>query len=156
MSTGITVNGIERLRLKAQARADVLKGSEMRAILNKAGDDLVEAYKNKIQSFNPGSVTDLAESTKKQKMRKVGFVYPILMRTSQMMNSMFVTVRAPRSGGWILALGFKGSQGRATNAQIADAHINGTSRVPKRDFTKIPAAWRDSLFRRIRDAIRKR
>lgn len=35
----------------------------------------------------PGQYTDLAESTKKEKQRKVGFVYPILKRTGALEKS---------------------------------------------------------------------
>lgn len=154
MTVGVTatVSGIQRLNAKMNNRVNFLTGTGMRAVLKDSADDLVVQYKRTIESFTPGDVRDLAESTKKQKMRSVGFVYPILQRTMQMVNSMYASVHPP-GRGWTIAIGFTGSQRGVENATIAKAHIEGTAHLPKRDFTKIPPSWKSTLYRRIRDGL---
>lgn len=150
------VVGLERFARKASNRANFLGADGMEDILDKAGADLVERYKKKIESFTPGSVPDLAESTKKQKARLGVSVYPILKRFGTLMDSMFYKVRRPMGGrGWIVAIGFAGSQNGVANARIAQIHIEGQGRNPIRDFTKIPREWGREVFKSIREGLAK-
>lgn len=155
MKATITTSGIEKLRLRTSRRVNFLGREGIRSVLSASGDEMIAAFKKNIESFTPGTVADLKESTKKQKQAKVGFVYPILKRTMQMMNSMYVRVYAPAGGrGWTVKLGFAGSQGGTLNSTIADAHIRGLGRLPKRDFTNVPRNVVSNIYRRIRAGLR--
>jgi hypothetical protein len=150
-----SVVGLERFATRMTNRANFL-GSGMKPLLREAGDELIETYKERIESFTPGEVPDLKDSTKKQKAKQVGFVYPILVRTRTMIDSMYARVKsAVRGSGWGIAIGFSGSQKGVSNARIAQIHITGEGNMPMRDFTKVPASFSDSIFRRIRDALRR-
>lgn len=156
MKVTITGRGLEKLGAKVTRRANFLGTGGMLNVLHQAADDLLDVYKNQIRAFTPGSVPDLAESTKKSKRRQVGFIYPILIRTQQLLNSMYMRVRKPSGGkGWGIQLGFAGSQNGTANSRIAEIHITGEGNMPERDFTKVPKAWRQDLIRRIRDALRR-
>lgn len=151
-----TVTGITALHATVSRRANFLGSNGMRTILRQKADDLEGEFKKNIMGFTPGPVQDLAASTKKEKQSKVGFIYPILVRTYQFINSMYTRVMAPLSGGgWNIKLGFAGSQNGVTNQRIAEIHIKGEGHMPKRDFTKVPTSWRVDLINRIRDALRR-
>lgn len=156
MKVNVTTTGITSLHATVTLRANFLGSNGMRVLLRQKADDLEGEFKKNIQSFTPGAVPDLKDSTKKEKQRKVGFVYPILVRYGVLINSMFTRVFSPSGGsGWNIKLGFTGSQGGTSNQRIAEIHINGEGHMPKRDFTKVPRTWRTDLINRIRGALRR-
>lgn len=150
-----TTGGLERLAARITMRANFLGSARMRSmVVQPAADDLLKVYRQKIDSFNPGEVPDLAESTKKQKAKQVGFVYPILKRTLDFYNRMRAIITAPSGGsGWRIQIDFPGSKGSITNNRLAEIFIRGEGKQPKRDFTQIPNAWKSRLFTRLRNAL---
>jgi len=67
---------------------------------------------------------DLAEVTKKKKMREVGFVYPILVRTRRLINSFEITSpRITKDYGEISVF---------NSVEYAIYHQEGTSKMPQR------------------------
>lgn len=149
-----TTGGLERLAARVTNRANFLGSARMRSVVQLAGDDLVRVYRQHIDTFNPGDVPDLAESTKKQKAKQVGFVYPILKRTFDFYNRMRAIITAPSGGsGWRIQIDFPGTKGSITNNRLAEIFIRGEGRQPRRDFTQIPNAWKNRLFARLRNAF---
>lgn len=150
----IRTAGQEKLAEKVSKRANFLGTEAMADICRVTAADVVTQFKHTIESFTPGRVPDLAESTKKEKQKAVGFIYPILKRTSELINSMMPFIRTPTGGkGWIIGVKFVGDHGGITNARLAEIHIEGEGNVPARDFTKVPASIKQGLFRRIRSAL---
>lgn len=154
MTVQLTSAGFERLGFKISRVANFLGGDGIKSVLNETGDDLVREFKKNIETFVPGEVVDLADSTKKQKLKKVGFMYPILRRSGKFIDSMRVRV-TKKSNQWGLELFFVGANGKTLNSIIGDAHLNGTGRMPKRDFTKISNEWKDRVWERIRSRLWK-
>ena len=160
MTTSVTVTtgGLERLRAKVNARLNFLGRGGIREVLERNAQDLKQQYRRKVESFVPGEVPDLKDATKKQKMREVGFIYPILRRTGEMLASMAVKVVPPQEGhGWRIQVTFRGTHtGGTRNQVIANAHINGEGRNPVRDFTKVSPQWVGNLMKQIRAGFTRR
>lgn len=151
----VTTAGLDRLTDRITRRANFLGGTAMKALMTDAAKDLAKAYEAKIASFAPGPVQDLKDATKKQKQNQVGFIYPILMRSGYLVSSMRGIAKV-LSNGWTIAVDFPGTHpGGSANNTIAKAHIEGTERLPKRDFTAVPARWRDALLQRLRDRLKE-
>lgn len=153
MTVRVTTSGAERMRTKAQKRLSNLQGGAVNKALNASGRDLIALYRARIESFIPGTVPDLKEQTKKTKQKQVGFVYPILRRTGQLVASMYHRVSMTESVATI-RVGFRGRRAGGTlNSVIAGAHLDGTATLPKRDFTRVTSEWRRSIMARLRKAI---
>lgn len=149
----VTTLGLDRLHARITRRANFLSGIGLKDILRAAGDDLLKEFKKNIATFTPGPVRDLKPATKVQKQRQVGFIYPILHRTGDLIRSMHIRVVAVR--GLTLRLEFWGAHSGGTlNSKIAEVHITGQGVMPVRDFTKIPPSWVAKLKRNIREALR--
>ena len=137
--------GVERLGARYRGKAQFLKEGA-RPIMKKMADNAVEEVRENIESFTPGDVQDLAESTKKSKKRKYGTEYPILKATGEMMDSMYSYVEWAK--GWLISIRFRGQR----NRDIAERHINGDG-VPKRDFMKLSRAFRARVFAALRAGL---
>lgn len=137
--------GTERLAARYRGKAQFLKEGA-RPIMKAMGDKAVEEIKANIESFTPGEVQDLAESTKKSKKAKYGTEYPILRATGEMMNSMYSYVEWAK--GWLISIRFRG----ARNREIALRHIHGDG-VPPRDFMKLSRAFRARVFAALRAGL---
>jgi hypothetical protein len=136
----MSVAGAQRLRAKMSNRVNFLGGDGVRKVLKTEGKALLAAFRQHANNLSPGDVPDLSESYKPQKRRAVGFIYPILRRTGEMLGSMYTNVI--RDNGWVIRVGFAGQHaGGGSNADIARAHIEGRGRLPKRDFTKLPPGF---------------
>lgn len=157
MKVSVTTSGLERLEEKITRRANFIGTNGVRDILRQSAKELEEHYKETIKSFTPGTVQDLKESTKKQKMRKHGRIYPILVGFGDLINSIKALVFKPvRGSGWGIRLMFQGANRQGVmNARVAEAHIEGQGNLPKRDFTKVPGWWRQKVLSRISQALRR-
>ncbi len=144
METG----GAQRVRGKLEKALNFLGGTKTRAIMRESGDEAIEIFKKQIESFKPGRVKDLSEGYKAQKLRSAGFVYPILVRTGEMVDSMFTRV-SKDDRGWLIQLRFKG----ARNQRIAERHIKGDGKLPRRDFTLLPPDFHYRVLKRLREAL---
>lgn len=117
--------GLETIEQRIRQRQAFLREG-VRPILEQCADEMVAEMEGNIESFTPGRVKDLAPSTKKQKQRDVGSVYPILLKTGQMVSSMYSQVVRVASV-WRIRLGFSGQHsGGISNAALAQIHIKGT------------------------------
>ena len=154
----ITTAGLDKLGARMNNAANFLGRNGVRNVLRDAGALWVRAAKATIDSFAPGSVADLAASTKIQKQAEVGFIYPILRRTSEMYNSMGVTVLAPAGGnGWQIRLDMRGMRREGiSNKTLAMLHATGSGNLPARDFFKRPAGFSRIIFDAVRSALRIR
>lgn len=141
------------MRAKTAGKIRSLQGRRVSDALNASGRDLIALYRSRITTFNPGPVQDLTERTKRQKQREVGFVYPILYRTGQLMASMYHKLVWDAATATI-RIGFSGHNGGTPNAVIAKAHLDGTATLPARDFTRVTQQWRRALMQRLKEAVR--
>lgn len=147
MKVRITTAGLEAISAKVSRAANFLSGSGMRAVLQQHGKMLVQEFRENIATFTPGPVPDIKPATKLQKQRGGFSVYPILVRTGDMVNSLYSNVIKKGRTSWRIALGFKGyNRSGSRNADVALAHLRGGPHLPQRDFTTITDKWRDSLF----------
>ena len=136
----VTTVGLERLEAKVTRRVNFLGGPGMRAVFQEAARELLIEYKTQVETFTPGPVRDLKPATKVRKQREVGFIYPILRRTGDMLQSMVAKVHY--TSAWAIRVTFPGVNRKGTRNQVvAKAHIEGTARLPVRDFTKVSRAW---------------
>lgn len=146
----ITGGGLKRLHTKLENQINFLGSGAVRSVLKEAADDLVSGIKDNIDSFTPGAVADLAPSTKKQKMRKFGRIYPVLKATGEMMESMYSYVRKKGVAGWAIGIRFKGIR----NKEVAQHHIDGGPNLPRRDFMKLPRGFSAGIIAQIRAGLR--
>lgn len=154
MSIRVTVTSAAatRLKMRLTRAANFLGGQGVQRIMDEAAKDLVSAYQKQLLSFTPGAVPDLSDGYKEVKQKKHGLIYPILYATGGLFESMRMRA-ALKDAGWVFKLSFIGSNGGTPYDTIGNAHIEGTSRLPKRDFTKIPATWRKSLMATMRREV---
>lgn len=156
MNVTIQTVGLKRLAAKVDKRIYILSSTAMRQVLQEAGVDLVREFQSNIDAMTPGKVPDLKESTKKRKMKEVGFIYPILKRSGSMYDNMETKVVNSRTHGWTIQLRFAGQDPKGgVNRVKAEAHVAGRGHLPIRDFTTISRRWKTSLFQRIRDRMRR-
>lgn len=158
MKVTITTTGIRSLKRKVDKRIEFIRGPALRQLVLEMGADVIEAYNRKVMTFTPGRVRDLRPATKEQKQREVGYIYPILRRTGQMMNSIYTRVKARswRDPRYVIRLGFKGRHsGGIENSELARIHTLGLGNNPKRDFTALPKALTRRWTARILAALRK-
>lgn len=152
----INTVGLKRLEARVTRAANFLGSVGLAKELKDAGRELIEDIKQTVKGFTPGNVPDLKPATKIQKQKQVGFVYPILERTRELMRSMYVTVRPANGFKFGFRVSFRGTHaGGSRNEVIARAHTEGTSRLPKRDFLKPTDKWRQALLARISKALKR-
>lgn len=155
MKVTVRTAGLDRLIAKAKRKLDFLSSDGAREVMRKSGAELVTQFQRTINTFTPGPVKDLAPKTKVQKMRQVGRLYPILVRSGDLFRSM--VPRVTRKGTqWSITVMYKGRKPNITNARLAQIHITGEGRNPPRDFTSIPKNWRVNLFQRLRRELQRR
>lgn len=142
------------MRAKTEGKLRSLRGQRVHNAVNASGRDLIALYRSRVSTFNPGPVPDITEKTKRAKQRLVGFVYPILYRTGQLMASMYHKVSWDGATA-TLRIGFAGNNGGTPNATIAKAHLDGTATLPARDFTRVTQQWRRALMQRLKEAVRE-
>lgn len=151
----VTSQGIERLSAKISRAVNFLGAAGIRSVLRSAADDLEVEFRKRIDSFTPGDVPDLAESTKKQKAAR-GSIYPILRRTDRMYDALTCKVYYV-NGEWSIRLSFPGSSEKGIAlSQIAQYHLDGTTKMPARNFTKISDHWKRNLIGQIRSQLFRR
>lgn len=158
MKIHVDTGGGERLRAKINRRINFLGRGGIREVLEENAEELIKLYRRKVESWVPGEVPDLKEATKKEKRRQVGFVYPILKRTGELLDSATAKVLPPAGGrGWRIAVTFPGRHaGGVLNEVIAMAHINGEGNNPVRDFTKVSPQWVGNLLKQVRAGFTRR
>ncbi len=154
MKVNITVTGLHKLKAKVSRGAHFLGEDGLRSVLQEEGKGLVDTFRQTINTFTPGPVRDLKQATKEQKAREGWSVYPILVRSGDMVRSMKSLVRHGKRGGWTIAITFKGVDRYGERNDVkARAHLEGTAHLPVRDFTTIPRAWSKNLFSQIRKKL---
>lgn len=147
MRVHVTTAGLDTLTQNVSRAANFLGGAGIRRVLQEHGKLLVQEYRQNIATFTPGPVRDITQQTKKDKARKGYAVYPILVRTGDMVNSIYSEVVAAGRTGWTIRLRFRGvNRSGSRNADVALAHIQGNAHLPARDFTFVSDAWRDNLM----------
>lgn len=142
-------DGLEKLHHRFRQKAAALV--DTKPILQKAAPQLIRILKRNIEDFRPGSVPDLKEATKKRKQKQVGFIYPILKRFGDMMDSMAAVVTKASIGVEFRGVNREGVR----NSRVARVHLRGEGRNPKRDFFKIPKTFRDSIIDAVRAKFRR-
>lgn len=151
----IDTGGLVRLQTRMTNRANFLGSERMRSILRDAGDELHELLVDRIESSPNDLIRDLSPRYAEQKERAVGFAHPVLVRTGQLVSSITVRVFQTASG-WHLRLMFVGQhEGGLSNARLAQIHMRGEGRVPKRDFGELPKGWEERWVQRIASELLK-
>lgn len=153
----VDLKAMRTFREKVTQRVNFLGSNRMRSVMKRAGDDYIREVERYISTLAPGNVPDLAEKTKKQKVKQVGFMYPILYRTGQFIASFRSMVYSPTKGQpWQIKLTYKGVHDNGIRmSRLAEIHGRGLGRMPKRDFTNIPTARRRRWFQKWMDVLRK-
>lgn len=152
----VTTTGMRNLSVKVTKRIEALRGHKLRTTVQSMAADVIRQFNVTVDSFTPGNVPDLSPRYKLAKAQRFGTAYPILKATGQMMASLFSTVRVrSRGASYQIWIGLRGSRGRITNAQLAEYHVNGTGRMPARDFMTLPPAFKRRWSSRILAALRK-
>lgn len=142
ISIATSTNGLEKLAARVTRRANLLGGQGMRTILQAAGKDLEKAYRARILSSPNEYIHALSPKYAAEKRRAVGFENPVLVRSGQMLRSMYS--RVVNDGSWAIRLGFAGER----NSMLAAIHIRSG-----RDFTEIPDGWEDAWQAKLRSAM---
>lgn len=151
MRVRITTGGLDTMTQQVSRAANFLGGPQIRRVLQEHGKLLVQNFRENIATFTPGPVQDITQQTKRDKSRGGWRVYPILVRTGDMVNSIYSEVVHSGRTGWTIRLRFRGTNRQGSrNADVALAHIQGNEHLPARDFTFVSDEWRDSLFAAIR------
>lgn len=147
MRVHVTTSGLETLTQNVSRAANFLGGAGIRRVLQEHGKLLVQEYRENIATFTPGAVRDITQKTKQDKARGGWPVYPILVRTRDMVNSLYSEVVAAGRTGWTIRLRFRGvNRSGVRNSEVALAHIQGNAHLPARDFTFVSDEWRENLM----------
>lgn len=148
----MTSDGARRMAEHYARRAEGAGEAKVRPVLQRLGKQIVESYQRTIEGMTPGRFRDLAESTKRQKARDVGHVYPMLAATLAMVSSLYSRVER-RAGAWFVRVSFAGRHpgSKLTNKQLAQLHVEGGPHLPARDFTRVP----NRIFNQAREELRR-
>lgn len=154
----ITSVGIKNIEQRVTQRLNFLGGEGMRALLQEMGKDAVREIQKRVGTQNPGPVKDLTPRYKKDKLKKVGYIYPILFRTGYMISTMASRVRkrmlTPR---WVISITFLGQHpgAKISTAELAQIHALGKGHMPKRDFIVLPKGFGWKWQKKISNAVSK-
>ena len=148
--------GLRALAVKAERKTKLLTGVALQEIFDRGADELEFVFRRNVQRFTPGGVKDLTPKYKLRKEKQVGYAYPILYRTGVLMAALYTKAVKPVTGHvWKIRYGFAGihPENGVDLAQLAEWHINGEGRNPKRDFTTVPKEWQVSFVKRVSKAL---
>lgn len=137
----VNIDGSNRLVERWNQRVNFLGGKRVRSILQEMGHEMEAQFQKNIEKFVPGPVKDLTPKYKKRKMKDVGHVYPILIKTGQMFASMYS--RVFKKDGWTVKVAFAGMhEGGITNQRLVGIHTGQEpGKMPVRDFMKLRKGW---------------
>lgn len=145
----MTVTGAHHFALKISRRVNFLRERGIRELLQDMGKDIAEQYRANVRSFTPGAARDLSPNYKREKQRRVGFVYPILIATGAMLAAL--RTRVYRGPPWRIAVWFTGQHpGGRSNADLAEHH-----RSTGRDFTRRKEGWSKKWLKELGERLRR-
>lgn len=156
MGVRLQFRGTERAVSKIDAKLRRLTGPELREVFRLSANELAFVFRRNVQRFTPGGAPDLSPKYRARKERLVGYAYPILYRTGVLMAALYTRAIAPTSGHvWTIRYGFDGTHpDRGIDlGRLAEIHIDGEGRNPKRDFTKLSNEWRMALHKRVKKLL---
>lgn len=84
----IQIEGAEEIREKINNL--IALGKDLRPQFESIASDFYKSQRQIVFSATPGKYDDLKDSTKKQKEKKVGFVYPILVQSGRLRDSLTI------------------------------------------------------------------
>lgn len=127
IKTDYEVKNLREFRKVLQAAGGIVQ--DLRFPFKQISGDFYKSEKSIFQLKGPGRYKDITPQTKTQKLREVGFIYPILKRTRRLEKS----VTSPRTKDSILKIGKK-ELIIGTKVPYAAFHQEGTKRMPRRPF----------------------
>jgi len=145
----IKIEGDDKLRVQFQRFSDSL--GDLKTPLVKSAEfmrrEAIENFAQRGEKMQSGGWPDLKDITKRIKLKEVGFVYPMMVRTGRLKRSFYI--RGPeisRNSGWVEVY---------NPVSYAMYHQKGTSRMPKRILLKFQKRQKSGIRRIFQDWIRE-
>ena len=142
MVATIEVSGFDPIMAKFQ---DLLKlGGDCRPVFESIASDFYKGQEALVFSARPGKFADLRPRTKVMKQKKVGFVYPVLVMTGRLKNSL-----TKRGGGENVTVLKPTEMSLGTKVPYASLLQEGTRRMTARPPLLLDVGGRKQRWLRI-------
>lgn len=149
----VTTTGWGKVEARVLKRLNGLGEASMMRALTRVGEDVTGQYRTAIAAGRSPyhKFPKLSEPYAKRKIKKYG-TQPILVATGAMRDSLGFKLTVLGPGRYRLECGAGGVDASGvSNGDKALWHIDGTPRMPKRDFGRLPKAL---LRRTLSQALR--
>jgi len=149
----VTSYGWSKVEGRLLKRLNGLGAPAMTRALNRVGQDVVGRYKQSISAGRSPAhkFPKLSPRYAKRKLKLYG-IQPILVATGSMRDSLGYKVSSPGPNRYVLECGAGGIDAKGvSNGRKAEWHIDGTPKMPKRDFGRLNRAL---LRRSLTEALK--